>query len=155
VTDKLKMCVVHWWRMNRSTRRKTRSTATSSTINAGWIGLGSNPGLHIERPTTTATEYRKQSYCCAQEHRCNLANNTGVKGAGAFDPLTSPPTSYAYSREVTCYVASYSNRFFFVLWLSVGSLIVPSKSTQTFSTYILSSYLSIWPLQSTCIKFYV
>jgi len=134
-TEKLKMCVVHWWRMNRNTRGKTRPITTSSTINLGWIGFGSNPGLRIERPTTTATVYRKQSSCCSQEHRCNLANNTGGKGArgrGILPPCPPHP-SYAYSLEVTCYVASYSNRFFFVLWLSVGSLIVPSKkSTNVF-----------------------
>jgi hypothetical protein len=39
-------------RENRSTRRRTRPSATLSTIDLTWTGLGSNPGHSSERPAT-------------------------------------------------------------------------------------------------------
>jgi len=148
---------VHVWRKNRSTRRKTRTIATSSIINLGWIGLGSNPGLRIERPTTTATVYRKQSSCCTQEDRCNLANNTGGKGAREEGHLTPPcPPSapklrlFPGSALLCC---KLFKQIFFVLWLSVGSLTAPSGSPQTFSMSFLVTY--VFNLSSRSMKFYV
>jgi hypothetical protein len=39
-------------RENRSTWRKTCLSATLSTTNRTWTGLGLNPGLRSERPAT-------------------------------------------------------------------------------------------------------
>ena len=47
---------------NRSTRRKICPSATLSTTNPTWTGLGVNPGLRGERPTTNRLGHRLFSF---------------------------------------------------------------------------------------------
>ena len=88
-------------RANQSTQRKPRPTASFSTTNNTWTGVGSNPGLHGVWPTTNCLSQGvayvrsvlatySSSFCAATEQKAKVQqaaashNTQNVHNCGCF-----------------------------------------------------------------------